>query len=570
MNPPLEYELRLGVLGPAGPADDGQIAAWGRAAEAAGLWLMRRLRDRPHTTRVRWVVVRSANSPICESIAKGLSVLGDVREEWVQAEAAAAGQAFESVADASEILLAARPEHESRQDPLVESAVRHALRSGRKVIGLDGAATAAQLRWLALKTGHAAAGGAHIVAAELPLRRPEVSMGFVRVSAFNRECRFEDQPWRASVLQYQHELRASAEASGIAAALTAPIMQDIVPLLAKADQVAQRYQLRHRWAISAMHCLAAAAVSAATIQAVLAPTAHWIAALELVGLLAALLVLRIAARGFWHERWLYSRYLAEQLRVAAYMLIAALDATSDFKTQSQRPLNWGADQWLSSSVQRVIQAVGARLFERSGAELPPLASRKRFVIDGLIRPQEKWQRRTAHRKHARVIRLKRFTAFLFFAAALLAAMHLLHVGSPHPADHIHHATSAPAARVETPLEHAQPAADDAGAIHGIRESPLPAEGPAWQRPDLWITLLAILIPIWAGVLHGIARHFDDERGARRSEQIGFALASLADRAERCVEEASFATTCRETSRVMAAEIQDWLVELSFRPPELVV
>ncbi len=546
--PVLSYEVRIGVVAPRARAGRDTIGRFQTAAAAAGRWLGDSLADRENKatapTTIHWNV-RASGFDADRAMAHALSNALGAREKPEDVP-------IDWLAESSEFIVAVWPDDAADRCPSVEKVIRDALDSGRKVIAVDPRAPGAHLRWLAL-------GGEksrQIQASALPRQRSDISIGLMRVSAFNQDCAVSAAQLERERRDRCRRLSNAGAPCGITPDAIAPICEQLVPLATKAELVAQRYKTRYLSTIVLTHVLAAAAVGAGVLQAIFTPAALWPALFEIAAMATGLALVCIAGKGLWLERFVYARYLAEKLRLATYSAIASFDPAAAFRSQSEnRPLLWGAEQQLANSISGVVSRVIEEVKRRRGAEDEPahVGELARFVHRELIEDQREWHLHNARQRHARLHLMHRLTHSLFAATILMAVLHVFHVGAPRHNDlNRGAATSHSLAEVD---------------VHG---APPQAAPIAWRRIDLWIVALAILMPLSAGALHGISWYLDDDRVARRSEQIAHALGEMHAQAEQCRTRPELDRLLAGASNIMAAELYDWLVETSFRRPEVVV
>jgi hypothetical protein len=154
-----------------------------------------------------------------------------------------------------------------------------------------------------------------------------------RLDAFNRARLSESE---------QQTARAALEA--------AEPDQQLLPYFLRADQLALRYQTRHRLAISLLYALSALAVGAVAFQHVFFQEQYWLAWIEFAALVIvfAISLLRVSLLG----RWTSARFIAERLRSA--MFLSRVGGVPTFATipgsrDEERP---GAD-WAGRAVREI-------------------------------------------------------------------------------------------------------------------------------------------------------------------------------------------------------------------------
>ncbi|MGE3182742.1 MAG: hypothetical protein AB7N71_14010, partial [Phycisphaerae bacterium] len=354
---------------------------------------------------------------------------------------------------------------------------------------------------------------------------------------------------------------------GVPTEIIALLTENVVLLAVKADLVATDYGLRYRRIILWLHLLAFSSVMFAVLQLMFWPTAPWTSILEIAALLGVFFLLLIARKKHVHDRMMFTRYIAEQLRVAVPAMALGYDlAPVGGEHDFQRDYYWHADPRVSGSIQRFLRGVANSISEiRAQRSLaapvdapsnsPQAAQGAAFLKQSLLVPQQIWQSQTAARRHFAAQMFKGFTYALFVCALLFSTIHLVK-GLAHtpPADGPILSDAERKAAVAAGKAKHSVAADDS---------------PLWQFQHL-LTVFTILIPAFAGALHGIGHYRDDERVATRAKHMAQRLSLLSEDAGACDSGASLRELVAATSRVMLAEVYDWLVDTSFRAPEPIV
>lgn len=509
----LVYELRVGLIG-----FDNE-----RSPEPALKALADRLVDERSATHVKWMLLSDRPSA---QVALEVGGAPPVRETLRDDRA---------IVERCELLLIPDPETDQR----AKAAAKHALRLGRNVI----AVTADGLRRLKLN-GDAIERVAYDVprngfarlierlrgrlpAQPRPPHRWELSLGFVRISAFNREFRLNKERHATSVERRCDQIRGLARESGLPDEVANAITEHLVPLGRKAKLSAESYQWWYCAVIFAVHLTAVVAACALLTEVILLPKHYWLIWIELtlIGVSVALVIW--AKKGHFHDRFVFGRYIAEQFRMALYMMPTGYDPLEDLSehARAQKFLR-GSHAWLSPSVAAAVTVAKQDAADHRGS----VSARRTFLVEGLLKKQVKWHRGNAHRRHGWAKALQWTTAVLIGVTAVLAVLHLAHVGEPPPC----------------------------------------AQIPNYARVDKWIIFFACVIPVVAAGLHGTAHYFSLERAGDRSKHVALALEDLIEQYEHAEDEDELSQLTRSASKIMAAELHDFFVEEHLHPPEPVV
>jgi len=567
--PPIPYELRIGVTGHRELAD---VSAVAKAVASAIEHLANLLEAPGCPTPVNWVVVSSLAKGADRIVAK--AVLGrpgaalelvppfdldEYRKDFVESADRAEFElilhdhkprvsppaltppptdkrqrdlgylkAGELVVDASEIIIAVWNGKSGKGPGGTADAVAYAIGSNRKVIWIDPGAAAPQPKWLrAARHGEQhdfSLNDLHLKVEPLPDRRRLLSQGYCRQAAFNCKHKLPATTLREGIEERTEKLLTLAKSSGLNRQRLDPILRHVVPLYTKATLWAMRCKWWYTLSSVMTYLLAAFAVTVAVVQVHFFPQQTWIIGFEVAAMVLSLVAVLLARRRFWHDRWLYARYLAEQLRIAMYTLVLPDDPSDQLKQAPRSlPFYGGPDHWLATIVTRTVQLVVKEAGEAAADDkLHPAEFQtiKRFIIDGWLRDQRKHHATAAQRKH-RSHRRGRLAIVSLFALTLLAAvLHALHIGSGYV--------------------------------------------------GLAITATAIALPAWAAAVHGLSRHFESERLAARATQMEHALTRFVKQAELAETPADLRIVLHGAAHAMGLETYEWLIQLSFGPPEVVV
>ncbi len=520
---PLPYELRLGVTGHRSVADedavgaaiDSLLARIAATLNAPGTALscvvISPLAAGADRIVARAAVVDELPGPRASTLPGSIS--------YAQRRDAAYHRVGERVVDACEILIAVWNGRRAAGMGGTADIIAHALRRDRLVIWIHADqpnAPPSVVRRITYR--HVTDDEAVVETAAFPDDRKELSPGYHQQASYFRDGGVDDAAVGRSAAALREQLRGTAERAGIAASALTGIQESLVPEFVRADALAVKYQRRHVLVVNGILRLAATAVTMALIQLLFFPAQTWLSLIEIAAMTAVFGLWRGSRRGAWHEKWLHDRFLAEQLRAAMFVVLAdARQPASDDRTLE---FYRGPKHWLSQVVTSLAAAARQRL---SPIPLDPL---RRLLVDGWLRDQQAFHERNAHRKAHQAHRRHQLGFALFGGTLLMATLHFLHVGD------------------------------------------MDTAGRPWLNPAVWITFLALVFPVWAGVVHAITTQLELERVAERSTRMATTLAGLADRMERALTQDELAETARETSAVMLGETHDWWVLLSFQDVKL--
>jgi hypothetical protein len=359
------------------------------------------------------------------------------------------------------------------------------------------------------------------VAVQVPLRARELSANFHQLAAYNRDTAF-DPVTHATVCRRNVE-RLTAEPCP----LDGPgqeVLRAVLPHYARADQLAITYQWLYTKAAAALFRLSATAVTLAVGQALFLPSARWPIVLEIIAMLLVVLLLGLSREGAWHEKWLQSRHLAEQLRVAFFSHLAGVHTVAcHVRPVSTLPFYRGPDTWVFAVVDRVLGAC-----PRLSPPADDWPSTLAFLATKWIAAQQHYHEENHARRHRDAHRTH-VAGLWFFGGTLVAAtLHVLDVA--------HHV---PAGGGLTP-----------GAIDAV------------------LVACAVALPAWGAASHAINALLERDRIAARSRQMARVLGEIATGMSVARDREEFRAQAERARDVMLTETHEWLVSLSFRGPVL--
>jgi hypothetical protein len=367
---------------------------------------------------------------------------------------------------------------------------------------------------------------------EFPTRAKQISLGFHRLAAFQRDPALDPTQYGDKLKVKQSELRADLGPFELQPAAET-IGETIAPPMVRADMLAERYQFLYRCSVCLIYTLALVAVTVAVAQQVFWPEHHWIVAFEVLALLAAWGLLRVNRRERWQEKYLNDRYLAEWLRRAQFEVLLPplvkrnsgappVDPRNLCATPAVRQveLYHGPETWFVDTFQQVIDRAARKIHCDGDAAVAATAlpTLRDALLKAWIEPQADWHATKARKQHQKAKLGQRMTFGLFAATLVFATIHLLFG-------------------------------------HKLQG----AVGDS-------VALLAIVLPAAAATLHSIERFFHYERTADRSEQMARQLRRLADRVRVAESDDVLHQAVREVDALMAREVEEWWIAGNLHRP----
>ena len=430
-------------------------------------------------------------------------------------------RAGERVVEASEVLLAIWNGRQAAGAGGTAEIVEYALERDRVVLWINAERPEEPLQRIrAVKyAGNSSDQATIVTAEEFQLTLKQLSPGYCQQLAYFRDSALVLEDYEVEMRRTKDHLTNAAVHAGLPAAALDGVLNLIVPQFARADALALLYHRKHARGVSAVLYLAALAVTIAVGQVLFFPERLWLIIFEIAAMLVVLGLWASAGSSGWHEKWLYARSLAEQLRIA--MFTGLLQSQSRHDRGDPLPFYRGPQQWLVQAVHNIVS--------EAGRTIPPLPleTLKRFLIEAWLEDQRRFHDRCSERK-AHAAQRRHWLGFTLFGATLLMAMlHFSGVG--------HHARA--------------------------------AEWPV-LTPGVWITFLALVLPAWAGAVHAVSSQLELERIAERSHRMAMALEWLVHRATRATTTDDLRQTVNETAELMMVENHEWWVLLSFQGARL--
>ena len=430
-------------------------------------------------------------------------------------------RAGERVVETSEVLLAIWNGRQAAGAGGTAEIVEYALERDRVVLWINAEHPEEPPRRIrAVKyAGNSSDQATIVTAEEFQLTLKQLSPGYCQQLAYFRDSALVLEDYEVEMRRTKDHLTNAAVHAGLPAAALDGVLNLIVPQFARADALALLYHRKHARGVSGVLYLAALAVTIAVGQLLFFPERLWLIIFEIAAMLVVLGLWASAGSSGWHEKWLYARYLAEQLRIA--MFTGLLQSQSRHDRGDPLPFYRGPQQWLVQAVRNIVS--------EAGRTIPPLPleTLKRFLIEAWLEDQRRFHDRCAERQ-AHAAHRRHWLGFTLFGATLLMALlHFIGVG------------------------------------HNTRAA-------AWPilTPGVWITFLALVLPAWAGAVHAVSSQLELERIAERSHRMAMALDWLVHRATRATTTDDLRQTVNETAELMMVENHEWWVLLSFQGARL--
>lgn len=465
------------------------------------------------------------------------------------------------VVDSCELLIAVWDGMPSSGRGGTGDVVHYALDVGRTVVWINAREPNASPRLLSKKAGSDVTLGPlpGMWHRPLPSRAKGLSLGFHRLAAYQRDNAYNEKLAAKKADSHAVRLAQIAEAAGLPYAAVEPVIDQLVPQYARADQMATLYQGLYVFAAKALFRLSAIAVTIVVFQLLFFPHALWLILFEIAAMLSAVLLLRISRREAWHEKWLNDRHLAEWLRSKMFTVIAGGPPCHRPNTVTL-PFYQGPDNWHMDAFGPVLAEVQQRVPQGL-----PLNALKQFVIDDWINQQAEWHASNAQKKKESAHSRHRIAMALFYLTLLMALLHFLGVGHGEGHDSAaevpHHAAASSSGAI---TEHAKSSNGHQHAAGDRFTSNFALRAWLWNSTGLWITLLAIVLPVWGAAVHAVNNLLEYERIAERSANMAQALALFASRAAEAKSPEALRNVVGEVEQLMATENHEWLVSLSFR------
>lgn len=309
--------------------------------------------------------------------------------------------------------------------------------------------------------------------------------------------------------------------------LKATVREKLLPYYARASTIAKRNQRLYQTAGSVAYSFAALAVATIATGALFWEGAPLVFVVEFIILATSSVIVLLANHRRTHRRWLESRFLAERLRVAAFVAACGLEASSvSIPPQSvgkPRPGAW---------VEMVFAEIWDRMPAMTGCAEDACEVASSFIKEAWVGDQIKYHEGKAARSE-RLSRRMELGGLVVFGLALTAPI-------------LHLVLFKPLGLLEEVVGHG--GEEFLGAL---------------------LTAGALVLPAVGAALGGIRTHREYSRLAKRSEDMVAVLQNLYDSFERVRTPKQLETVARETEELMLSEVQDWLSLTAFSVLEYV-
>ena len=435
----------------------------------------------------------------------------------------AAGRA---VVESSEIVIAVWDGQPAASSGGTLETIKHALEHKRVVLWVDNREPSSSPRVLTRRSGRAAYGQDNVplfTTTVVPEDARRLSIGYRQFAEFVYDAAFHPADDERALACISNRLLSQARDAGLDTARFHSIATTVLPNYVRANALAMRYQARHEVASCAIHYLSAAAVSIVVAQVLFFPTQRWLILLEVLAMVVGVLSLVVSRWQAWHEKWLDTRYLAEQFRAMLFSrLLDGPSAAQQAHSPTALPFYAGPKNWLLAMVRQVAREVPVQ--HTAQAALGPL---KQFVVGAWLADQRDWHWHNAQTKERLHGRTQGTVLAAFSLTLVMAVLHAIGIGHAY-------------------------------------------EGPAVLVPGKWITFFAIVLPAWGAAIHAIGKQFEFDRGAARSAQMARILNQLIEQAESAVTLHQLQSIVQEAVHLMSVEMHEWWVLFSFAAPELTV
>ena len=357
-------------------------------------------------------------------------------------------------------------------------------------------------------------------AADLPSTMEELSRGYCEQARYCRDTSVPPGTHTQQVSAMRQQLLHAATEVGLHASSLDATMAVIVPPFVRADLLALHYQRRYTWAINGVLYLAAGGVTSAVAQVLFFPEHVWVILLEIIAMLAVFVLWWYGRHQAWHQKWLQARYLAERLRTALFTA-AWFGAPAPADRDDPLPFYGGPQHWLILAVDGLSRSAAP------AGPSPPFDALKAFIVRRWLEDQQRFHARKAGTTASQAHSGHLLGFALFGVTLLMALLHFLGVGHQ-------------------------------DAAHGAR----------LLHVDLWITFLALVLPVWAGAVHAVTSQTELARIAERSKRMARVLEQLTRRASRARTADELRQATGEAATVISMENHEWWVLLSFQDVRL--
>jgi hypothetical protein len=430
-------------------------------------------------------------------------------------------RAGEQVVDACEILIAVWDGRGESGRGGTAEIVRYAVETGRVVLWVNSELPQLAPAWI--RSVPEPVSDSTVLAVHrsyFPKSIAELSPSYYEQVEYCSDSAIDSVLFKKHLDVITNKLEKASAAALLSVSLWQTALAPLVREYARADLLALLYGRRHAFIVHTVLSVAAAGVTAAVAQVLFFQHDLWIVLFEVLAMLAVLLMWWYNHRAAWRDKWLRNRYLAERFRAAIFTTLAnsARDLESDSPERDELLPFYGAPQhWLT------LAASNMSLVAARGVTSPELAPLKEFIASAWISEQYAFHAENAAFKADMAHSRRRLGMILFAATLLMASLHLVKFG------------------------------------HGLGK-----ELPHLLHPELWITFLALVLPVWAGAIDAITVHLDIERIAERSRRMAQCLVQIRQRVLRSPTREELRRVTEEAAELIRVETHEWWVLFSFQ------
>jgi hypothetical protein len=301
------------------------------------------------------------------------------------------------------------------------------------------------------------------------------------------------------------------------------VRKKLLPHYARASMLAKRNQRLYMVAGSVAYSFAALAVATVAVGALFLEGAPLVFLIEFLVLATSFITVLVANYRRTHKRWLEDRFLAERLRVAAFLAVCGLEASF---------VQRGAQSRLGGWTEMVFAEVWDRTPVMTGCTADLCQHASAFIKEAWVADQIKYHEGKAARSDRLSRRMETGGLVVFALAVAAPLLHLV---------------------LFKPL----------GLLGGV-------VGPGDEAfLGALLTACALILPAVGAALGGIRTHREYSRLAKRSEDMVGGLQNLYDSFERVRTPKQLEMVVRETEELMLSEVRDWLSLTTFSVLEYV-
>jgi hypothetical protein len=190
---------------------------------------------------------------------------------------------------------------------------------------------------------------------------------------------------------------------------------------ARADALAGRFQRRWFWLTRLIYALAALAVVIVATQVLYEPRHDRDAWFEFATLLCVMALLLLAHFSNWHDRWISTRYLAEQIRSLVFLGLAGAD---DIVPTNRPPQPTEIGSWNDRAMDEIW-------WSRPRYVPDDVEATRKLLDEQWVSDQLRYHDKTSHNYEKKSRRFTWAAIILFTLSAVAALLHSAGIGQPH-------------------------------------------------------------------------------------------------------------------------------------------